>query len=253
MDEGELRTAAWAERTGGALTSSQRRGCVVASLATYARHGRELALLALRVGRPDGDPDRWLPTVPDGALTAAALEACAAQGPEMEGHGLRTWLFGGALAGRDGVALDPEHLHVAAIAHDVGLATPVQGQDFTLRSADAAVAAWAAAGRPLDDAAARTTRDAIVAHTTPGLDPAVEPMGAYLQLGAMVDLVGLRLRDLPEAVVAEVYRRHPQPGFRAALVRAFDAEAEAVPRGRFALLRRLGFTLAVRTAPTRSR
>ena len=45
-------------------------------------------------------------------------------------------------------------------------------------------------------------------------------------------------------------RRHPrEPSFKADLTAAVRAEAKAVPGGRFALLSRCGFPLAIRLAP----
>lgn len=246
-----LRSHAWARATGGALTRRQRLHCTAASLSTFAQHGAQLARLATGVGRPEGTPDEWLPAAPDPALSDAALAVARDQGPEIEGHGLRTWLFGAMLAAGDGVDVDHDLLHVAGVCHDAGAARVVEGEDFTLRSAELAVAAFERAGRPLDERAATLLRDGIVAHATPGLDRERDTLGAYVQDGAMLDLVGLRLVHLPAAVVEEVYRRHPQDGVREAIARAVRAEARAVPRGRFALLRRLGLLLAMRVAPNR--
>ncbi|MEL7208698.1 MAG: hypothetical protein AAGK32_10785 [Actinomycetota bacterium] len=249
--DGALRTERWAIETGGALTAVQRRACRRAALPTYARHAKDLVLLAARLGRASGSVVDWMPAAPDSALTRAALEECADQGPDMEAHGLRTWLFGSMLAGADRIDLDPEMLHVASIAHDVGLADAVDGEDFTVRSAAAAARCFGRAGRELEGEQEQGLRDAVVAHTTPGIDVDEDPLATYIQAGAMVDLVGLRLRDLPRDVVAEVYRRHPQRALRDALPRALEAEAEAVPEGRFALLASLGFGWTVKLAPNR--
>lgn len=247
MDDGELTSYAWCARTGGALTAAQRRHLVAATLRTYGDHGVGLARLA--TGRRDERPVR-LPTAPDSGVVALAIEAARDQGPDLEGHGLRTWLFGGALADRDGVALDPELFCVAAIVHDAGAARPVAGQDFTVRSADAAARALAAHGLGEDAPALHAVRDGIVAHATAGLDAGQSPIGFYVQAGAMLDITGLRLADLPVGVVDEVYRRHPAGGIRDTILRLVREEARAVPTGRFALLRRLGLALAVRTTPS---
>jgi hypothetical protein len=116
---------------------------------------------------------------------------------------------------------------------------PVAGEDFTLRSAEAAIACADRHGR--DDG--EWIGDGITAHATPGVtvdrDGAI---GTYVQAGALLDLGGLRLWDASPSLLREVADRWA-PGD---LVPYVVAEAKAVPRGRFALLRRCGMTAAMR-------
>jgi hypothetical protein len=66
----------------------------------------------------------------------------------------------------------------------------------------------------------------------------------------MTDVAGLRLWDVSADNVEEVLRRHPrEPSFKGDLSAAVRAESKAVPEGRFALLSRCGFSLAIRLAP----
>lgn len=243
---GELTTYDWCTTTGGALTAAQRRSLLPSILQGYLDVGR--LLFTLPFGRPTGYVP--FPAAPDSALTRAAVEAAADQGEHWLAHGFRTWLFGGALASADGVALDPELFHVAAIAHDAGLGSAVAGEDFTIRSADAAVAGFAGAGRTLTPDDDRRLRDGIVAHTTSGLGVDTSPIGFYLQVGALTDLAGLRIGDLPKDYVRRVYEAHPQPSSRRVFADAIAAEARAVPDGRFAQLHRMGFGLATRLSVT---
>lgn len=132
-------TYEWCVRTGGALTGAQRRGLLVAALREYGSHAADMVRLA--AGQRASGPV-VLPEAPGGGLVEAAMEAGRDQGPDVEGHGLRTWLFGGALAMRDGVELDEELFCVGAICHDAGATRAVAGEDFTARSAQIAVAAF---------------------------------------------------------------------------------------------------------------
>ncbi len=243
----DLASYAWCRRTGGALTASQRRSLALASLRTYAGHAVGLARLA--TGRR---PDRVapLPTPPSDELLAAALHVARDQGPDVEGHGLRTWLFGSVLAAEDGVALEPDLFCVAAVVHDAGTARAVPGEDFTLRSADVAVEAFAHAGLPLDADAEVRLRDGVVAHATAGVTPERTAIGTYVQAGALLDLAGMRLADLPAEVVDEVFDRHPAGDVRRTITRVIAEEARALPDGRFALSHRLGLSLAVHTSPS---
>jgi hypothetical protein len=77
-------------------------------------------------------------------------------------------------------------------------------------------------------------------------------MGLYIQAGAILDLLGMRLWDLPRPFVRDVYARHPQAGVRTMIRDMIKNEARAVPAGRFALLAATGFRFAVGIATTRN-
>jgi len=92
--------------------------------------------------------------------------------------------------------------------------------------------------------------DAVAGHSTPGAS--IESDGAvavYVQAGATCDLGGLRLQHLATPFVDDTLGRHPRRGLVEDRRARIDAEADAVPDGRFALLRRTGFGLAIKLAP----
>jgi hypothetical protein len=187
-------------------------------------------------------------TPPDTALAREAEAMCEEQPASIIGHSYRTWLFGNALAALDRTALDAEQFFCASLLHDYGIADVVHDQDFTLRSADRAIACVERAGA--DASVGEAIADAICVHTTPGVtverDGAV---GCYVQAGAMVD-VGLRLDDIAPRNRETVLARYPRgAGFKDVFAAMIRKEADAVPSGRFALLTRMGFTLLVRAAP----
>lgn len=234
----------WLDRTAGALTSAEKRALVRPILRGLAQStaGR-LALLAGRRSTADLD----VPAPPDSALAREAEEAAADQPGPLLGHAYRTWIFGRSLAAIDGETIDDELFYVAALLHDTGLVSTVAGEDFTRRSiADAAPLVDAHRGP--DDA--RCVGDAISAHCTPGASIDIDgPLGFYVQSGAVLDLGGLRLQHLPRRLVDEALSAHPRTGLAEDIVPRISAEAKAVPDGRFALLRRSGFTLAIKMAP----
>jgi hypothetical protein len=65
--------------------------------------------------------------------------------------------------------------------------------------------------------------------------------------------VGLRERCLPYELVRQAVDAHPRDLLKPEILRAFHHEASAVPCGRFAFLRSVGFPLMVRTARVPSR
>jgi hypothetical protein len=231
----------WARRTKGALTGAERRRLYRA----VARGQAEIAAgrLKLALGRAPRAADQ-VPDPPDSAFARDVQEACDEQPPAIVAHSYRTWAFGHALAALDGHQLDPEQFWCASLLHDAGLAEPVPGEDFTLRSAAAAIARADRHGHDGEPIA-----DAITVHATAGIDPERDgALGAYVQAGAMLDLGGLRIWDASPQMLREVARRHPPPGDMIPFVRD---EARAVPNGRFALMARCGMLLAMRASPLR--
>lgn len=231
----------WTRRTKGALTAGERRTLLVAVAKGQAQNAA--GRLTLVTGRAQRAADR-LPDPPDSAFARDVQAACDEQPPEIVAHSYRTWAFGHALADLDGEPLDPEQFWCAALLHDAGLVRPVPHEDFTLRSADAAIRRAEDHGR--DDG--ELIADAITVHATPGVDPSKDGgLGTYVQAGAMLDLGGLRLWDVSERLVGEVARRQPIRD----IVPYVRAEASAVPRGRFAFMRRCGLTVMMRVSPLR--
>jgi hypothetical protein len=97
----------------------------------------------------------------------------------------------------------------------------------------------------------RARPTAAAAHATPGLSADIDPIGFYVQVGAMADLAALRRWDLPRGYTGSAYRAHPANDVFGVVAAAISAEARAVPRGRFAMLRRSGLALIVRFSPNR--
>jgi hypothetical protein len=249
VDPGRLGGIGWLEATQGRLTAAEQRHLVGVILRAQVDNvaGRVRLLLGRRPGSLPGVGA--LPVAPDSVLARAAEAACLETDGFLVAHSYRTWLYGWVLAAADAAVLDPELAYAAALLHDIGLATPTPGQDFTARSAQRAREVMTAAGA--SDGDVEAVRDAISVHTLPGVGAERDgALGAYLQAGAMLDLAGLRAWDVPASVVQAVTQRHPRADLVPGITRAVRAEAAAVPDGRFALITRWGFLLAIRAAPT---
>jgi len=249
-DPNRLGGLEWTRRTGGRLTPRERRRLLVAIAAGQVENlvGRaKLALGRRRSGAGAIDVRTFV--APDSPLAREAEAACAEQPAAVVGHSYRTWMFGLALSMLDRCELDRELFYCPALVHDYGLAAPVPGRDFTLGSAERALACATAAG--LAPGEGGSMADAICVHATPGVTVDRDgALGCYIQSGAMVDGVGLRVSDVSAANVEAVLDAHPRGrGFKDEFVRLIRDEAGAVPKGRFALLVRCGFPLAVRFAP----
>jgi len=248
-DPQRLGGLAWARRTGGQLTRTERRRLLIATAVGQWENavGRaKLALGRLPAAAERVDLDAF--QVPDSKFAREAEEACAELPPTLQGHSYRTWLFGRALASVDGHEMDDELFYCGSLLHDYGIVSPTANRDFTLGSVERMLSCADAAG--LDDERADLLADGICVHTTPGVKVDTDGViGCYLQWGAMVDGAGLRMWDVAPRNVDEVLRRHPRGDFKRDLIAMMRAEATAVPRGRFGLLVRCGLPLAVRMAP----
>jgi hypothetical protein len=228
----------WARRTKGALTAAERRRLFVAIARGQAEN--TVGQIKLRLGRASRGADE-MPDPPDSAFALDVQELCDDQPPTIRAHSYRTWAFGRALAALDGHAreLDPEAFWCGALLHDAGLAQVVGGEDFTVRSAEAAIGC--ADRHDRDDSF--WIGDGVTAHATPGVSVERDgAIGTYIQAGALLDLGGLRLWDASPVLLGQVANRWP-PGDMRPYVKA---EARAVPKGRFALLARCGMTVAMR-------
>ena len=228
----------WARQTRGALTSAERRRLLVEIARGQAAN--IAGQLKLRLGRAPRGADE-MPDPPDSPFARDVQEACDEQPAPIVAHSYRTWAFGWALAALDGHKdeLDHEAWWCAALLHDAGIANVVPGEDFTLRSAAAAMDCAERHGR--DDR--ELIGDAVTVHATPGITVARDgAIGTYIQDGALLDLGGLREWDASPRLIGEVGRRWEPPDLRSYV----RAEAEAVPEGRFALLVRCGMLVAMR-------
>ena len=240
---------AWAQRSKGALTAKERRrmlGEVARAQGAYLA-GR----IKFAIGRAPAAGLRAADLAPpDSTFCRAVEEACREQPDQIVGHSYRSWMFGSGLAAVDAAELDPELFYAGCLLHDYGIADPVEGEDFTLRSAKRLEQCGQEVR--MGEAAVALTADAITVHTTPGISPERDgSLGFYLQAGAMFDLAGLRAADLDRAFRENVIRQHPRAGVTATVVEMIRAEARANPSGRFALLRRCGLLTLIKMNPLR--
>ena len=244
-------TLPWVARTGGKLSSSERRTFIVPLARAHGRMvlGRVATALRVNSGRRAIVPPSEL-LKPTSVLTAAAEEeATRLLSPALLHHSYRTYLFGVAVGHLEQVDVDRELLFAAAMLHDTGLRPPVPRTDFTFASAKVALGVAETVG--LSTAATQVMRDAIALHHSPDVTLEADgPVAYLLSAGAALDVVGLRSWALPAGLLREVVSEHPRLAFKREFASAVAAEAAAVPQGRMDLLRRYGaFDLAIRLAP----
>lgn len=172
---------------------------------------------------PDSDP----------CVASAAYLAELAK-PAMVFHCQRTYRFALALGEKVGLRPDLEVLYISSLLHDLGLEPRFAQADGDFEDVGGRAAAEFLLARRAPSKLADAVREAIEVHTqvTTAEDPVAER--ALLHMGAMVDVVGMRLDQLPEATLREILERHPRLDCKDMLVEALSKQVELKPDSRIA-------------------
>ena len=153
------------------------------------------------------------PTRPNSVLTRAAEDLAQRRlSPALLNHSYRTYAFGAALGELENLDVDWELLFAAALLHDVGPPTTIDGVDFALASARAAGDVAGEVG--LSTAATDTLLTAITLQHSPVVTSGHGPVAFLLSAGASLDVVGLRSWQVPSELLAAVLSAHPRAAFR---------------------------------------
>lgn len=247
-----LGSVEWVRQTKGRLAPTEQRRLIAAIATTHVRNavGRTRLAVGLTPGRHRViDPAALTPPVTPLAREAAAVAADLLPRELLE-HSHRTFRFARALGLVEHVEVDDDLLFAAAMLHDTGLLAQSDGTDFTLRAAD--LVGEVASRLGISAALTEVMQSAITMHPSPGVRMHDGPVAYLLSAGAAVDVVGLRIWDLPRETVADTLALHPRHNFKKFFAAAFKQEALNVPRGRVRLLHAYGaFGPAIRLAPFR--
>ncbi|WP_433677996.1 phosphohydrolase [Nocardia sp. CA-119907] len=237
---------AWAQNTGGNLTSAQRRQLTGVMLAMLP--GLVIDALRARTGY-HGTAQFELADarLPDTELVREAeREARAVLSPTLLEHSYRTYWFARVLAAVDGADYDDELAYVSCLLHDLALEHPTPGCCFAVVGARRAIAIALAAGETPERA--QDLGAAVAGHMTLGVSSDLSDPAGFVAAGTSLDLFGARLSELDPTWVRELLSLHPRLGFKHAAVQAIQAEKAAVPGGRTAWLASWGFELLITAA-----
>jgi hypothetical protein len=209
-----------------------------------ARLARRLGLRRLRTLPLD------VPARPDSLLARRALElATQASAPLVLNHALRSWAFGAILAARHGLRLDREVYFVAAVLHDLGLNDDLQAEAGSFEWVGARRARAFCLGAGVPRARADLVHDAIALHASVGLAHRREPEVAMVHYGAGVDVLGIRLDEIPAAATHALLEQYPRLGFTRGFGRMIADQAARKPASHIAGHVGLGFVRRIEAAP----
>ncbi|WOF73020.1 HD domain-containing protein [Parvibaculaceae bacterium PLY_AMNH_Bact1] len=191
-----------------------------------------------------------LPNAPDSDIANAAtcfLKEVSA--PPMIHHCHRTFLFAELIGQKIGRRADKEALYVGALFHDLGLDHTIVGEDeFEVRGGKAAeeflLKRGAATGLAL------SVRTAISLHTNLASADDERSEVALLHMGAIADVIGMRLDDIPARALERILEEHPRTGCKTHLRKLLGAEAARNPTSGIAtVMRDLNLDTLIDTAP----
>lgn len=187
----------------------------------------------------------------DDLAQAAWRAAEQLQPPWLNQHVLRTFAWGSLLALNAGLAHDRSLLFSACVLHDLGLTTfaaEPPGHCFAVRGARAARTLLCAAGA--NAAQARLAARAILRHLDLEVPASHGAEAHLLHVGAGLDVVGARRREVPPSLTQEVLVRHPRLGMKQAICLCMRREAHQAPDTRAGVLvHHLGFLALIERAP----
>jgi len=172
---------------------------------------------------------------PDTALARAAETFVLGCSPlPLVNHCRRTYLFGAALLNQASRSYDAEVLYLASMLHDLGLTEAWEDgvTPFEKRGAQVAatqLAQWGATPEVNDLAS-----EAIALHLRASSADDPRPEVAGVSIGAAVDVLGLRLDELPKHLVAQVLEESPRLGFKRVLIEMIDRQTGLKPGSRIA-------------------
>lgn len=177
-------------------------------------------------------------TPPSTPLADKASELIeGALSPAVRNHSVRGFLFGGAVAARDGlrpgVDYDEEVMYLICALHDLGLAEKAGGdQRFEIDGADDAARFLEDNG--VTDARVDLIWDAIAAHTIGFTGSPVYRRRRPPEIWIAVEGIGIDVAggpaDLPPGYADQVHAAYPRLGGSRALTDAIEAQGLANPR-----------------------
>ncbi len=165
------------------------------------------------------------------AAAAAELYLYAISSPVMVRHCKRSYLFGKALADKAGAKPDLEALYVGCLLHDLGLeplfAGPDDFESIGAREADRFLSAkgYVQLGRVVSAA--------IEIHTSVETAKDPRPEVAFLNMGAFVDVTGMRIDQIEPKLIQQIIAEYPRDGTKALLSALLKHEIDTKPHSRF--------------------
>jgi hypothetical protein len=164
------------------------------------------------------------------AAGAAEHYLYAISSPVMVRHCKRCYLFGKALAEKAEAKVDMEALYIGCLFHDLGLEPIFDGpDDFETIGAREAGRFLSAKGY---DQLAQQVSAAIELHTSVETAKDPRPEVAFLSMGALVDVTGLRIDQIEPKLIQRIVAEYPRDGTKALIGAMLKHQIVTKPQSR---------------------
>jgi HD domain len=185
---------------------------------------------------------------PDSPVAQAANQLVLEVSPPfLYSHCVRTYVFANALGSRDRLHYDQELLYLGALLHDLGLTKRFDDHHpFEIAGANAARTFLLQQGIPAEKA--EVVHQAIALHLSVEAEQQ-RPEIALVHLGAILDVRGYRLEDIPGELLHQILEAYPRLGFKQAFAEAMMEQARKKPVSAVAEAIRNGALDGLRQAP----
>jgi hypothetical protein len=183
---------------------------------------------------------------PDSALAREATDlAREVSTPVLFNHLMRTYLFGELLGRQSFGSYDSELFYLGAVLHDLGATERFNGAErFEIDGANAARDFLQQRGLPEEKT--EIVWDAIALHTSLGIPIRKQPEIALVQVGSGLDVIGLRIEELPYGALDQILAAYPRLGLKKAFPPAL---AEVVAKKLQTTLGNIAADIAARHIP----
>jgi hypothetical protein len=180
--------------------------------------------------------------VPDSALVREATELVRELSDDfLLNHCFRTYAFGCILGHQDGLKFDREVFYLASIMHDLGLTEAHAEEAGSFEYVGAKAALTFCNHRDYDESKAALVHDAIALHSAVGIAHKCDPETAMVHFGAGVDVIGIRLDEIPVHALAETLECYPRLNFKSGFADLLRRQQRAKPDSYIAGHMGLGF------------
>lgn len=193
-------------------------------------------------------PDAY--RIPDSTIASQATELVREISTDLVlNHCYRTYAFGCILGHQDGLKFDREVFYLSSIMHDIGLTERHAQDPGSFEYVGARVAHQFCTGHDFDADKSALVHNAVALHSAVGIADKLDPEIALVHFGAGVDVLGLRMDEIPQGMLAEVLDKYPRLDFKTSFSTMLRQQAESKPDSHIAGPMGLGFEKKVRSTP----
>jgi HD domain len=190
-------------------------------------------------------PEDW--AIPDSEFAQQAITyATHLCDPVVIRHCFRSYCFGVQLAARHNLMIDREVFFVASMLHDLGLCDTHANDPGSFEWVGAKLAHDFCIYQEQSEYVAAMVHNAIALHTSVGIADQHAPEVAMLHVGTGMDLLGMRINEIPQEYILDVLAQFPRDNVKQTFSHCLHHQAKQKPCSHIAGAVGLGITNRIR-------